>query len=312
MKRQLEAVIEELRRLKGEEGVRTVSLEPGRLEGWRRVLRRKYGEHSAGSESAAPRPKPSERLPELPVRDDGAAPRKRAKAAAKPASARAPAFSVTPPRVELPDGDKHARWEALREQVMGCAVCREHARPGCRVVFGVGDLDADLFFVGEAPGAEEEKQGEPFVGPAGQLLNRIIGAMGLKREQVYIGNIMNWRPETPNGVGNRPPTPEEMAFCLPYLRAQIAVVQPKILVALGSTAISGLLGPDPKRRMGKARGTWETFDGIPLMMTYHPSYVLRYASVRVKRMVWEDMLKVMERAGYPISDKQRQYFSKES
>ena len=213
------------------------------------------------------------------------------------------------PRVELPEGDKRLRMEALRDKVLNCPICLEHVRSGCRVVFGVGSVDADLFFVGEAPGAEEERAGEPFVGPAGQLLNRIIGAMGLRREAVYIGNIMNWRPETASMVGNRPPTQQEMAFCLPYLRAQIEIVQPKILIALGSTAVNGLLGYDPNRRMGKVRGTWEAFAGTPLMITYHPSYVLRYASNRVKRSVWEDMLQVMEKAGFPISEKQRHYFS---
>jgi DNA polymerase len=132
--------------------------------------------------------------------------------------------------------------------------------------------------------------------------------MGLSRERVYIGNIMNWRPEHDQPSGNRPPTPQEMDFCLPYLRAQIEVVQPKVLVALGNTAVSGLLGPDQSRRMGRIRGTWQEFAGIPLMPTYHPSYVLRYGNNKTKREIWEDMLKVMERAGLPISEKQRGFF----
>lgn len=216
-----------------------------------------------------------------------------------------------PPVVELPEGDKRTQWEWLRERVVECPVCNQHARiaEGKQVVFGVGNIDAEIFFCGEAPGAEEEDQGEPFVGKAGQLLTKIIQAMGLQREDVYIGNILNWRPEKENmEVGNRPPTAEEMAFCLPYLKAQVQVVQPKLIVALGMTAVNGLLGPDPQRRMGKIRGTWLDFEGIPLIPTYHPSYLLRYATPEKKRQVWEDMLEVMEKVGLPISEKQRGFF----
>jgi len=188
------------------------------------------------------------------------------------------------------------------------------ARPaGEKVVLGVGNLDAQIMFVGEAPGAEEEIQGEPFVGPAGQLLTKMIGGMGLKRPDVYIGNIMNWRPELPlsdggTQIGNRPPTQEEMLYCLPFLRAQIEIVQPSLLVALGSTAAQGLLGFGTFKALGEVRGRWKEFAGKPLMVTYHPSYILRSQTNRSKRMIWEDLLKVMERAPLPISDKQRGYF----
>ena len=198
-------------------------------------------------------------------------------------------------------------------RVLNDPVCRAQVRRGKQVVFGVGSLDAQIMFVGEAPGAEEEVQGEPFVGPAGQLLNRMIAAAGLKREEVYIGNIMNWRPAIPTGpdgvqFGNRPPTAEEMAYCLPYLRAQIEVVRPAILVALGATASQGLLGAGAFRALGEIRGKWREFAGTPLMVTYHPSYILRNPTNRSKRLIWEDFLKVMERAGLPASDKQRGYF----
>ncbi len=216
-----------------------------------------------------------------------------------------------PPELELPDGEKHTRWHWLRDLVLNCPVCREHARitEGKHVVFGVGNIDAEIFFCGEAPGAEEETEGEPFVGKAGQLLTKIIQAMGLQREDVYIGNILNWRPEKENmEVGNRPPTAEEMAYCLPYLKAQVAIVEPKVIVALGMTAVNGLLGPDPQRRMGKIRGQWLDFEGAALIPTYHPSYLLRYATPEKKRQVWEDMLQVMEKVGLPISEKQRGFF----
>jgi len=214
---------------------------------------------------------------------------------------------------ELPAGDKPARWAALKERVLNDPVCRAQIRPGKQVVLGVGSLDAKIMFVGEAPGADEEVQGEPFVGPAGQLLTKMITAMGLKRADVYIGNIMNWRPPMPldaSGVqyGNRPPTPQELAYCLPYLQAQIEVVKPELLVALGSTAAQGLLGAGTFKSLGEVRGRWREFSGKPLIVTYHPSYILRTQSNQSKRLIWEDLLKVMERAALPISDKQRGFF----
>ncbi|HKK19002.1 MAG TPA: uracil-DNA glycosylase [Opitutales bacterium] len=217
-----------------------------------------------------------------------------------------------PAQFELPEGDPAAQLAWLKERVESCPTCKEHLSEQGKVVFGTGSVDADIFFCGEAPGADEEVQGEPFVGQAGQLLTKIIGAMGLKREDVYIANILKWRPEHDKPSGNRPPTVEEMNFCLPYLKAQIEIVQPKVIVALGNTAVTGLLGPDPSRRMGSIRGTWKEFAGIPLMITFHPSYLLRAESQTnpnaKKRLVWEDMLKVMEKAELPVSDKQRGFF----
>lgn len=207
----------------------------------------------------------------------------------------------------LPNGDKLSQWNFLRDLVLSDPVCNAHIKPSKKVVFGVGCLDAKIFFCGEAPGADEEIQGEPFVGRAGQLLTKIIGAMGLSREQVYIGNIMNWRPEIERG--NRPPTQEEMEYCLPYLKAQIQIIKPQIVVALGNTAVNGLLGIDPSRRMGKVRGKWSRYGDCDLMITYHPSFLLQYASAAMKRLVWEDMLAVMQRAGIPISEKQRGYYA---
>ena len=224
-----------------------------------------------------------------------------------------------PPVFALPEGDKATRWAWLRDRVLGDPVCRAHVRPGKKVVFGVGSIDAQIMFVGEAPGADEEVQGEPFVGPAGQLLTRMIQAMGLQRQQVYIGNIMNWRPELPTGAdgrqyGNREPTEEEMGYCLPYLRAQIEVIAPTILVALGATASKGLLGMRAFKTLGEVRGRWHEYCGRPFMVTYHPSYLLRKETEsklgerRAKRAAWEDYLLVMERAGLPISPKQRGFF----
>jgi DNA polymerase len=218
-----------------------------------------------------------------------------------------------PPTFSLPAGDKQTRWNALLNQVLNDPTCKANVRAGKKVVLGVGSLDAKIMFVGEAPGAEEEVQGEPFVGPAGQLLTKMIQGMGLKRSDVYIGNIMNWRPQMPTAggreqVGNRPPTEEEMRYCLPYLRAQVEVVNPDLLVALGKTAVEGLLGFGKFKTLGEARSRWHEFQGKPLMVTYHPSYILREPTNRKKRMIWDDLLQVMERAGLSISEKQRGYF----
>ena len=220
----------------------------------------------------------------------------------------AEATATTPSSIQLPLGSKKEQWEYLKGVVLSCPECKRQVKPGKKIVFGVGNLDAEIFFCGEAPGADEEIEGIPFVGRAGQLLTKMIQGMGLSREQVYIGNIMNFRPDTGSPFGNRPPTQKEMEFCLPYLKAQIAIVRPKVLVALGATAVNGLLGADPKRKMGEIRGQWQSFEGIPLMVTFHPSYLLRNNTNRTKRQVWEDLLTVMEAVGLPINDKQRNYF----
>jgi DNA polymerase len=283
---ELKAVRQELERLR-DAGVDRVFLDDATLD----LLA------SADAPTPTPTPVPAAVKAAAPV------PAPRAK---KPAAA--PAAFPEPPTVELPEGDAASRLAWLRQRVENCPVCREHLSEKGQIVFGEGPAEADIFFCGEAPGADEAIAGQPFVGQAGQLLTKIIAAMGLERDQVYIGNILKWRPEQDKPYGNRPPTPEEMAFCLPYLRAQIEIIRPKVLVALGNTAVSGLLGPDPKRRMDAIRGTWHEFEGIPLMITFHPSYLLRHDTLRTKRLVWEDMLQVMDLAGLPVSGKQRRFF----
>ena len=210
----------------------------------------------------------------------------------------------------LQEGDatgKRERLRAMQERVSVCVRCPHLAASRTQTVFGVGNPDADLMFIGEAPGADEDRQGEPFVGRAGQLLTRIIDTMGFGRPAVYIANILKCRPDMPPGAsGNRPPTPVEMQTCLPYLAEQIAIIQPRVLVALGATAVEGLLGF--RGTMRDLRGTWHSYQETPLMITYHPSYLLRNQSLSEKRKVWEDMLQVMERLERPISEKQRNYF----
>jgi uracil-DNA glycosylase family 4 len=200
-------------------------------------------------------------------------------------------------------------FQALRERALSCVKCPHLASSRKNVVFGVGSLDAQLMFVGEAPGADEDEQGEPFVGKAGQLLTKIISATGLSRADVYIANILKCRPDTPGqSAGNRKPPPDEMATCIPYLHEQIDLIEPKVIVALGATAVEGLLG----KTLGitKLRGNWQTYRGTPLMPTYHPAYLLRNQAMSEKRRVWEDMLSVMEKLGMPVSEKQRNFFLK--
>ncbi len=197
----------------------------------------------------------------------------------------------------------------LRAAALACTECPHLVRSRTQVVFGVGNPEADLMFVGEAPGAEEDHQGEPFVGKAGQLLTKIIQTMGFSRETVYIGNVLKCRPDMPAGEsGNRKPKSDEMATCLPWLEKQIELIRPKVLVALGATAVEGLL--KETRPMGQLRGHWLDYKGIPVMATYHPAYLLRNQSLTEKRKVWEDMLLVMDRLGAPISEKQRGFFLK--
>ena len=206
-----------------------------------------------------------------------------------------------------PAGAKAEQLAALRGPVLACTLCPHLVKSRTQVVFGVGNPEAEVMFVGEAPGEDEDLQGEPFVGKAGQLLTKIIVAMGFNREEVYIANVLKCRPDMPAGEsGNRKPKPAEMQTCLPYLRQQIDIIQPRALVALGATAMEGLLGASEP--MAKLRGRWHDFHGIPLMATYHPAYLLRNQSLTEKRKVWEDMLLVLERLEKPISDKQRGYF----
>ncbi|HUB66378.1 MAG TPA: uracil-DNA glycosylase [Candidatus Methylacidiphilales bacterium] len=220
-------------------------------------------------------------------------------AAAPPASDESP--------LEISGSSKVEQLRHLAERASGCVKCPHLAARRHHVVFGVGNPDAKLMFVGEAPGEDEDLQGEPFVGRAGQLLTKMIAAMGLTREQVYIGNIVKCRPDMPPGAtGNRKPTREEMSTCVPYLRAQIDVIKPSVLVALGATAVEGLIGP--AGTIGSLRGKFLEYRGIALMPTYHPSYLLRNQSNTEKRKVWEDLLKVMGRLEMPISEKQRGYF----
>ena len=176
------------------------------------------------------------------------------------------------------------------------------------MVFATGNPHARLMLVGEAPGYEEERQVEPFVGPAGQLLTRILGAMGLQRSDVYISNVCKFRPSMGEnqGTANRAPSPEELAACLPLIMAEIRAIQPACIVCLGGSSAKGLLGM--QQGVNALRGRWMECQGVPVRVTYHPSYLLRNEALSARRALWEDMLEVMERLGMPVSEKQRNYF----
>lgn len=293
----LDATIQHLESLKSR-GVRHVSVATETLQALAQPVR---AAAPASRFSSAPAPVVSRALQPEP---------RIVKPAAPPPVIPTPAPSkaeVTVPTTPLDPQVKAATFASLRERALVCKKCEHLASSRKTVVFGVGNPDAELMFVGEAPGADEDEQGEPFVGRAGELLTKIIQATGLKRSDVYIANILKCRPDTPGqSAGNRKPTPEEMATCIPYLHEQIDLIRPKVLVALGATAVEGLLG----KTIGitKLRGNWQKYRGIPLMPTYHPAYLLRNQAMSEKRKVWEDMLAVMETLAMPITDKQRNYF----
>ena len=175
----------------------------------------------------------------------------------------------------------------MAETVRSCDRCELHATR-MNTVFGAGNAAADWMFVGEAPGAEEDRQGLPFVGRAGQLLNAMLSAIGMGREEVYIANVLKCRPPD-----NRTPLPEEMATCQPYLEEQIALLQPRVIITLGAVAAKALL--DVTTGITRLRGKWMSFRGIDLMPTFHPAYLLRNPSA--KREAWEDLKAVLHRLG---------------
>ncbi len=240
-----------------------MSAVPAELQGWLRYLAELGFEElylrpgtAAGSRAAATAPAPT---------------------AGAPSPAAAPRAAADPAKLE--------ELAALCRQVEGCTRCRL-STGRTRTVFGTGDPAARLMLIGEGPGAEEDRQGLPFVGAAGELLNRIIQAIELNRDQVYIANVVKCRPP-----GNRDPQPDEVAACRGYLERQIALVQPEVLVALGRVAAQTLLSNDLP--IGQMRGRWFEVLGIPTMVTYHPAALLRNPGL--KRPTWEDMQQVRDR-----------------
>jgi len=215
--------------------------------------------------------------------------------------ARAPAISesegrqtLMEVRTEPESSDPASALRLIREDIGDCTRCRLHKQGRKQIVFGVGNPRAELMFIGEAPGADEDEQGEPFVGRAGQLLNNMIKAMGLRREDIYIANIIKCRPP-----GNRTPERDECETCSPFLMRQIEVIGPKAIVALGAVAAKTLLAINAP--MSELRGQWFDFRGTKLAVTYHPAYLLR--DPRQKKEAWKDLQMVMKELGLKPPEK---------
>lgn len=209
----------------------------------------------------------------------------------------APAPVVVPEAEPAPPPDPLAERKrgltVLASEVAGCNRCEGLFSTRTQTVFGVGPVDPDVAFVGEAPGADEDRTGEPFVGKAGQLLTRIINGCGFKRDEVYIFNTLKCRPP-----GNRTPTPDECANCRPFFERQFDLVRPKFVVALGGTAAKSLL--NTTTGITRLRGKMYEFRGVPLVCTFHPSALLRDESGAMKRDVWEDMKMLLRAMGREI------------
>ena len=203
-------------------------------------------------------------------------------------------FEVANPKPESGVIDPVQALRLIREDLGDCTRCRLHKQGRKQIVFGVGNPKAELMFIGEAPGADEDQQGEPFVGRAGQLLNNMIKAMGLRREDVYIANIIKCRPP-----GNRTPERDECETCSPFLMRQIATIKPKAIVALGAVAAKTLLAINAP--MSEFRGRWFDFRGTKLAVTYHPAFLLR--DPRQKKETWKDLQMVMKELGMAIPAK---------
>jgi DNA polymerase len=198
----------------------------------------------------------------------------------------APVPAPVPPSAPTHNADLGTLWEIC----MACQKCGL-AKTRHSVVFGEGNPHARLMFIGEGPGADEDMQGRPFVGKAGQLLDKMIAAMKFSREEVFIANVVKCRP--PN---NRVPSPEEAEACIGYLKRQIELVKPEVIVLLGATAVTFLLGKT--EGITRLRGNWQAYEGIPVMPTYHPAFLLRQESA--KRAAWNDLKMVMQALGQPL------------
>ena len=205
-----------------------------------------------------------------------------------------PLESQTSVVVENLPPDPALLLRTIREDLGDCTRCPLHKQGRKQIVFGVGNPRAELMFIGEAPGADEDQQGEPFVGRAGQLLNNMIKAMGIQREDVYIANIIKCRPP-----GNRTPEREECETCSPFLMRQIAAIKPKVIVALGAIAAKTLLAVNAP--MSELRGRWFDFRGTKLAVTYHPAFLLR--DPRQKKETWKDLQMVMKDLGLTVPAK---------
>jgi len=311
----IEALLDELKRQRAL-GVNRVSVSAESLEFLRKVSgSARPGPAPAGS-SAPSRPPAASPVSAFTASAQAARPASSAPAPVRPVAVKPPGVAAgalaapipDPPVVTLPAGDKIARLAALQAMILACPETHRHLQDKSqKPVLGFGSVDARIFFVGEAPTLEETEAGRPFVGPSGELLRKILAAAAIGEELTYLAPVMGWRPEPPTALGKRPPNARELAFNLPYLRAQIEIVRPQVIVALGAQACEALHPGGPP--ITQARGKWRDFQGIPLMPTFHPNYLLHNPSATAKRTAWEDFLLIMEKVGLPITDKQRAYFT---
>ncbi len=304
----LDILLEELKRQKAE-GVRRVSITAESLA----ALKALAGTPAAPATAPAPAPVKAAPVP-APVRP-AATPSTAPVRPVTPVAAAAPKPAVAAPTAPIPDapiftlaaGTKAERMQALRQLVEACAETKKHLVAPQRPLLGHGSLDAKVVFVGEAPTIGEMEAGQAFAGESGELLQKILGAAAINQADCYFAPVMVWRPEPPTQYGKRPPTARELAFNLPYLRAQIDVISPRVVVALGAQAFEALHGRTPT--ITQARGQWFDLGGVPLLATFHPNYLLHSPSASAKRTVWEDFLLLMEKLGLPISEKQRGFFA---
>jgi len=228
-------------------------------------------------------------LDAIPIRAENPAETRRIEIPEAPAAPKAAAEHST----NVPTAEKRRLLADLDEnQVKRCTLCRL-CEQRTNTVFGEGDPDAKIMFIGEGPGENEDLQGRPFVGRAGDLLNKMILGMGLKREQVYIANIVKCRPPQ-----NREPAPDEVATCTPYLEKQIEIIRPRVIVTLGRPALQHML--QQKISISRMRGQWQSWRGIRLMPTFHPAYILRSYTEETRAAVWSDLQQVMAELGMPI------------
>lgn len=302
----LDILLEELKRQKSL-GVRRVSVSDASLAALKALVGPAIPAASAQvSPVARPAPTPAASAPSSPA----VAPVRPAAPVSAPKPAPAPASATPPipdaPVFALPAGTKAERLQALRDLVDACAETKKHLVAPQRPLLGHGSLDARVVFVGEAPTIAEMEAGRAFAGESGELLQKILAAAAIKPDDCYFAPVMVWRPEPPTQYGKRPPTARELAFNLPYLRAQIDIVGPRVVVALGAHAFEALHGRTPT--ITQARGRWFEFGGLPMLATFHPNYLLHTPSASAKRTVWEDFLLLMEKLGLPVSDKQRGFF----
>jgi len=210
-----------------------------------------------------------------------------------------------PPVIKLPSGTKAEQLIWLQRTIEACEVTQKYLE-GKKALFGHGSETAKVFFVGEAPALEEVEANRSFVGPAGELLSKIISATGLTEKECYFANLMTWRPKPPTAFGKRPPNASEVAFNRPYLLAQIEIIKPQIIVAVGAQAFGALTHSTTP--IMQIRGQWQKVDGLEVLPTLHPNYLLHSPSLSNKRLVWEDFMQIMTKLGMPISDKQKAYF----